>query len=96
MDAFSVMLKGRDGDDAYHITVSVAHHTAEAAEELACDYASQEGWNIVEIEETGSRPSNYPVLFQVLFAILLPVDHQCQILYQDPAMSGNSNGSAPG
>jgi len=52
MDAFSVMLKGRDGDDAYHITVSVAHHTAEAAEELACDYASQEGWNIVEIEET--------------------------------------------
>ena len=52
MDAFSVMLKGRDGDDAYHITVSVAHHTAEAAEELACDYASQEGWNIVEIEQT--------------------------------------------
>jgi len=52
MDAFSVMLKGRDGDDAYHITVSVAHHTAEAAEELACDYASQEGWNILEIEET--------------------------------------------
>lgn len=52
MDAFSVMLKGRDGDDAYHVTVSVAHHTAEAAEELACDYASQEGWNIVEIEET--------------------------------------------
>lgn len=52
MDAFSVMLKGRDGDDAYHITVSVAHHTAEAAEELACDYASQEGWNIVEVEET--------------------------------------------
>lgn len=52
MDAFSVMLKGRDGEDAYHITVSVAHHTAEAAEELAADYASQEGWNIVEIEET--------------------------------------------
>lgn len=52
MDAFSVMLKGRDGDDAYHVTVSVAHHTAEAAEELACDYASQEGWNIVEVEET--------------------------------------------
>jgi hypothetical protein len=52
MDAFSVMLKGRDGEDAYHITVSVAHHTAEAAEELACDYASQEGWNIVEIEQT--------------------------------------------
>lgn len=52
MDAFSVMLKGRDGDEAYHITVSVAHHTAEAAEDLACDYASQEGWNIVEIEET--------------------------------------------
>jgi hypothetical protein len=52
MDAFNVMLKGQDGDDAYTITVSVAHHTAEAAEELACDYASQEGWNIVEIEET--------------------------------------------
>ena len=52
MDAFSVMLKGRDGEDAYHITVSVAHHTAEGAEDLACDYASQEGWNIVEIEET--------------------------------------------
>jgi hypothetical protein len=52
MDAFSVMLKGRDGEDAYHITVSVAHHTAEAAEELATDYASQEGWNIEQIEET--------------------------------------------
>lgn len=52
MDAFSVMLKGRDGEDAYHITVSVAHHTAEAAEELAYDYASQEGWNIERIEET--------------------------------------------
>jgi hypothetical protein len=52
MDAFSVMLKGRDGEDAYHITVSVAHHTAEAAEELAADYASQEGWNIERIEET--------------------------------------------
>ena len=66
MDAFSVMLKGRDGDDAYHVTVSVAHHTAEAAEELACDYASQEGWNIVEIEETThdaiETPADEPVV----------------------------------
>lgn len=52
MDAFSVMLAGRDGDDAYRITVCVAHHTAEGAEELACDYASQEGWNILRVEET--------------------------------------------
>ena len=78
MDAYSVMLKGRDGDDAYHITVSVAHHTAEAAEELACDYASQEGWNIVEIEETThdsiEAPADEPAVIDATGRVYLDGD----------------------